>query len=301
MLASSRRFDLAGALSGTAALGAAGRRDLTSPSVRLGFGPDDRDTRGSGRACCLRSLRSSARASEPILPLAIFRLPTLAAGECGRVAARRELLRVRLRGDAVHAGGAALQRPGDRSRVAVGIADVDGAGRCVAVARNPRRYPLGDGRRDGDDWGRHPMGHAGPGKRTFPRQPRRPDGRRRRGHRLLVHPDLCSRAVRDQGAPGRPCFRPAEHLPTVGGRAGIALASSVANSHKSALLHTGAPLPEALTAGFQRSFWVLGILALLALPVIFTWVRDNRSLAPDERPVAVDLGEVPAPAFAEHG
>jgi EmrB/QacA subfamily drug resistance transporter len=59
----------------------------------------------------------------------------------------------------------------------------------------------------------------------------------------------------------------------LGGAIGIAIASSVAASHTQALVHAGHPAPEALTGGFQSAFWVLGAIALLALPAIFVLVR----------------------------
>src|SRR5208282_1368256 len=64
----------------------------------------------------------------------------------------------------------------------------------------------------------------------------------------------------------------------IGGAIGIAIASSVATSHTNALLHAGYKMPAALTGGFQHAFWVLGAIALLALPVIFALVgRDERT------------------------
>jgi EmrB/QacA subfamily drug resistance transporter len=59
----------------------------------------------------------------------------------------------------------------------------------------------------------------------------------------------------------------------LGGAIGIAIASSVAVSHTKALLHAGTAVPGALTGGFQQSFWVLGAIALLAVPAIFALVR----------------------------
>jgi EmrB/QacA subfamily drug resistance transporter len=59
----------------------------------------------------------------------------------------------------------------------------------------------------------------------------------------------------------------------LGGAIGIAIASSVAASHTQALVHAGHPAPEALTGGFQSAFWVLGAIALLSLPAIFALVR----------------------------
>jgi len=59
----------------------------------------------------------------------------------------------------------------------------------------------------------------------------------------------------------------------LGGAIGIAIASSVAASHTQTLLHTGHAAPAALTGGFQQALWVLGGIALLAIPAIFALVR----------------------------
>jgi EmrB/QacA subfamily drug resistance transporter len=61
----------------------------------------------------------------------------------------------------------------------------------------------------------------------------------------------------------------------LGGAIGVAIASSVAASHTQALLHTGHAAPAALTGGFQQALWVLGAIALLAIPAIFVLVRRN--------------------------
>ncbi len=53
----------------------------------------------------------------------------------------------------------------------------------------------------------------------------------------------------------------------------IAIASGVAASHTQALVRAGNAVPTALTGGFQEALWVLGAIALLALPAIFTLVR----------------------------
>jgi len=64
----------------------------------------------------------------------------------------------------------------------------------------------------------------------------------------------------------------------LGGGIGIAIASSVATGHANTLLHAGDALPAALTSGFRQALWVLGAIALLALPAIFALVRrDERS------------------------
>jgi MFS family permease len=61
----------------------------------------------------------------------------------------------------------------------------------------------------------------------------------------------------------------------LGGAIGIAIASSIAATHTKALLHTGSTAPAALTGGFQRALWVLGAIALIALPAIFVLVRRD--------------------------
>src|ERR671915_315858 len=59
----------------------------------------------------------------------------------------------------------------------------------------------------------------------------------------------------------------------LGGAVGVAIASNLAASHTPAKLHAGDAVPAALTGGFQSAFWVLGAIALLALPAIFALVR----------------------------
>lgn len=80
----------------------------------------------------------------------------------------------------------------------------------------------------------------------------------------------------------------------LGGAIGIAIASGVAASHTKALVRAGNAVPAALTGGFQSAFWVLGAIALLALPAIFVLVRrDEVSDA-----VAKTTVREPQPAFA---
>jgi EmrB/QacA subfamily drug resistance transporter len=61
----------------------------------------------------------------------------------------------------------------------------------------------------------------------------------------------------------------------LGGAIGIAIASSVAATHTQALRHGGANAPAALTGGFHQALWVLGAIALIALPAIFLLVRRD--------------------------
>ena len=61
----------------------------------------------------------------------------------------------------------------------------------------------------------------------------------------------------------------------LGGAIGIAIASSVAATHTQSLLQGGASASAALTGGFQQALWVLGAIALMALPAIFLLVRRD--------------------------
>ncbi len=61
----------------------------------------------------------------------------------------------------------------------------------------------------------------------------------------------------------------------LGGAIGIAIASSLAASHTQTLVHAGTAAPAALTGGFQQAPWVLGAIALLAVPAIFALVRRD--------------------------
>ncbi len=61
----------------------------------------------------------------------------------------------------------------------------------------------------------------------------------------------------------------------LGGAIGIAIASSLAASHTQTLVHAGTAAPAALTGGFRQALWVLGAIALLAVPAIFALVRRD--------------------------
>jgi Na+/melibiose symporter-like transporter len=80
----------------------------------------------------------------------------------------------------------------------------------------------------------------------------------------------------------------------LGGAIGIAIASSVAASHTQTLVRAGSAAPAALTGGFRSALWVLGAIALLAIPAIFALVRrDELSAA-----VAKSTIAEPQPALA---
>jgi EmrB/QacA subfamily drug resistance transporter len=80
----------------------------------------------------------------------------------------------------------------------------------------------------------------------------------------------------------------------LGGAIGVAMASTIAATHASTLLHQGAIPAEALTSGFQWAFWACGAIGLAAVPVTFLLVRR------DELATAVaSTSAKPQPAPAE--
>jgi MFS family permease len=80
----------------------------------------------------------------------------------------------------------------------------------------------------------------------------------------------------------------------LGGAIGVAIASTIAATHASTLLHRGAIPAVALTSGFQWAFWACGAIGLAAVPVTFLLVRR------DELATAVaSTSAKPQPAPAE--
>ncbi|MGH3208711.1 MAG: MFS transporter [Trebonia sp.] len=65
----------------------------------------------------------------------------------------------------------------------------------------------------------------------------------------------------------------------LGGAIGIAVASTVAAAHASALLGHGHALTTALTGGFHWALWVCGLVGLAAVPVALRFVRQELPLA----------------------
>ena len=83
----------------------------------------------------------------------------------------------------------------------------------------------------------------------------------------------------------------------LGGAIGVAVASTIAATRATALLHQGAAPAAALTGGFQWAFWACGLIALSAVPVTFLLVRRNE-LA---KAVAAATVKEPKPAPATAG
>jgi EmrB/QacA subfamily drug resistance transporter len=65
----------------------------------------------------------------------------------------------------------------------------------------------------------------------------------------------------------------------IGGAIGVAIASTVAATHFKTLVDSGSATPAALTGGFQWAFWVCGTIGLAAIPIAFLLVR-SRDLSP---------------------
>jgi EmrB/QacA subfamily drug resistance transporter len=80
----------------------------------------------------------------------------------------------------------------------------------------------------------------------------------------------------------------------LGGAIGVAVASTIAATHATTLLHRGAAPAAALTSGFQWAFWACGAIGLAAVPVTYLLVRRH------ELAIAVASASAkPQPAPAE--
>jgi EmrB/QacA subfamily drug resistance transporter len=80
----------------------------------------------------------------------------------------------------------------------------------------------------------------------------------------------------------------------LGGAIGIAIASSVAATQYKTILHGGSTVHAALTGGFHQAFWVLGAIALIAVPAVFALVRPYRRSAAVAQAAVLE----PQPAIA---
>ena len=65
----------------------------------------------------------------------------------------------------------------------------------------------------------------------------------------------------------------------LGGALGIAIASSIAASHFNTLVHGGDTVRAALTGGFHLALWVSAAIALIGIPVTFLLVRKDEMAA----------------------
>jgi hypothetical protein len=83
----------------------------------------------------------------------------------------------------------------------------------------------------------------------------------------------------------------------LGGAIGVAIASTIAATKASTLLHQGAAPAAALTSGFQWALWACGLIGLAGVPVTVLLLRRNE-LA---RAVASTTMTEPKPAPATVG
>ena len=83
----------------------------------------------------------------------------------------------------------------------------------------------------------------------------------------------------------------------LGGAIGVAMASTIAGTRVTTLLHQGAAPAAALTGGFQWAFWACSAIGLSAVPVTYLLVRRNE-LA---KAVASTTMKKPKPARATAG
>jgi EmrB/QacA subfamily drug resistance transporter len=72
----------------------------------------------------------------------------------------------------------------------------------------------------------------------------------------------------------------------VGGAVGVAVASSVATSHFTTLVHSGTPPPEALTSGFRWAFWVVAGIGVAGIAASVSLIRRSE--------ITVEPGAAPA-------
>jgi MFS family permease len=191
-----RKFDAAGALAGTGGLVLL--VDAISQAPQYGWGA----TRTIGVLAAAAVLLAAfllieRRVSDPILPLSILRLRTLAGANIAGL----------LLGGSFYAfifvGTLYMQQVLHYSALQTGLAWLAASLTSIALAglsqalvtRGRTKIVMAAGM-DDDDRRRGDLGHPGARPRTLSGQPRRPDGRRRRGNRVRVHPDLDRRARR---------------------------------------------------------------------------------------------------------
>ena len=162
-----RRFDVAGGVAGTSGLVLL--VDAISQAPQYGWAtPRTIAVLGASAALLVSFLVIESRIEDPLLPLGIFRLRTLAGANVAGLLLGEQFLRVRVRRHPVHAGSPALQRAADRVGMAVGIGDLDGVGRAVAVAGHEDRAQGRDDDRNDADRHRNHLGDPGPRAWTVP-------------------------------------------------------------------------------------------------------------------------------------
>ena len=206
-----RRFDGLGAIAGTGALVLL--VDAISQAPQYGWGA----TRtivvlAASVGVLIAFLVIESRVKDPLLPLSIFRLRTLAGANVAGLLLGGSFFAF------VFAGTLYMQQVLHYSALQTGGAWAAASVTSMALAGisqllvTRRRTKDRDGDRDDADRGGIIWATAGARPTGTSCQPRRTIPRRRRRHRVRVHPDLHRRARRRHRAPVRTRLRAAEHL-----------------------------------------------------------------------------------------
>jgi Na+/melibiose symporter-like transporter len=269
-----RRFDLLGAVAGTAGLVLL--VDAVSQAPQYGWGA----TRtvallAASVALLVAFLKIEARASEPVLPLRIFRLRTLAGANAAGLLLGGSFFAF------IFVGTLYMQQVLHYSALQTGLAWLAASLTSVALAGISQALVTRGGAKVVMAIG---MTLIGAGVLWATQVPVH-------GHFLanLAGPFVVAGAgtafafipisiAALAGVSERQAGLASGLLNTsqqLGGAIGVAIASSLAASHTQALLHAGTPAPAALTGGFQEALWALGAIALLAVPAIFALVRRD--------------------------
>jgi EmrB/QacA subfamily drug resistance transporter len=293
IVSAGRRFDLAGAVAGTGGLVLL--VDAISQAPQYGWGaPRTIAVLGASVALLVSFLVIESRVSDPLLPLGVFRLRTLAGANVAGLLLGGSFFAF------VFAGTLYMQGVLHYSALQTGLAWLSASVTSMALAGLSQWLVTKVGPKVVMTIG---MALIGTGIIWATQAPVH-------GHFIgnLVGPFVVAGAgtafsfipisvaaltgvAKHQAGLASGLLNTSTQL---GGAIGIAIASSVAATHTQALLHAGHSAPIALTGGFQQAFWVLGVIALLAPPAILLLLRGSRQ---SEAPAQPAIGE-PQPALA---
>jgi EmrB/QacA subfamily drug resistance transporter len=291
-----RRFDLAGAVAGTGGLVAL--VDAISQAPQYGWSATRTVAVLAGSAALLAAfLVIESRAEQPVLPLSIFRMRTLAGANTAGLLLGGSFFAF------VFIGTLYLQEVLHYSALESGVAWLATSLTSIALAGLSQRLVTRGGAKTVMAIGMTLIG-AGviwatqvPVRGHFLANLAGPFALAGVGTAFAFIPisiaGLAGVAERQAGLASG-LLNTSQQL---GGAIGIAIASSVAASHTQALVHVGSTVPAALTAGFVHAFWVLGAIALIAVPAILALVR--RDELPDPAAKTTMRPAQPAPASAK--
>jgi EmrB/QacA subfamily drug resistance transporter len=270
-----RRFDLAGAVSGTAGLVLL--VDAVSQAPQYGWGAARTIVLLAASAAVLATfLVIESRASDPVVPLSIFRLRMLAAANLAALLLGGSFFAF------VFAGTLYMQQVLHYSALQTGAAWMAASVTSMALAGVSQLLVTRIGAKIVMAIGMTLIGAGIIWSTQVPVH----------GHFLanLVGPFIVAGAgtafsfipisvAALEGVTERQSGLASGLLNTstqFGAAIGTAVASSVAASGTNALLGAGHALPTALTGGFHQTFWVLGAIALSAPPAIVALTRRSR-------------------------